>query len=134
MSEIVLIKNKVQHLTTLFVEDEDAIRESTGVFLKKLFKKVHLCANGEEGLITFQENPDIKIVFSDIKMPKMDGVTMVQKILEIQPNTTILFISASQGEHEIPQELKHTYITKPITYQRIIEVLKELSLKKEENA
>lgn len=128
MSDIIRIKEKVGDLTALFVEDEVAIRESTGMFLQKIFKQVFICSNGEEGLETFQTNSDISIIFSDIKMPKMDGVTMVENILELNHTPSIVFISASRGEHEIPKELNHFYITKPITYQTIIDVLKKLYL------
>ncbi len=128
MGNILEIKKKVENLTALFVEDEESIRESTGLFLKKLFKNVHICSNGEEGLASFKNNSDISIVLTDIKMPKMDGVTMAQNIHQINNNIKIVFITASRGEHVIPNDLEHIYLTKPITYQTLLDCLASIQL------
>ena len=123
------LKEKVSNLKVLFVDDEEDIRKSTGVFFKKFFNNVLICENGEDGLNTFKENQDIDIVLSDIKMPKLDGISMAYEIKKIKPSVLIVFISASRGEHQIADDFEHIYITKPITYETIIKFLEELEVK-----
>ena len=123
MSKIKDIKERVKDLKVLFVDDEKDIRGGMGIFLAKLFHDVHICANGFEGLKTFEENPDIDIVFTDILMPKMNGIEMIQKIKEIKDDVFVIYLTASRSNYNIEDDDKHVYLKKPVSYDEILEVL-----------
>ena len=97
MKDITFLRDCIKDVIVLFVDDEEDIRNGTGSFLKKFFDNVIICSNGEEGLQSFQENSDIKIVISDVLMPKMTGPAMVHEIKKLSPDVFIIFISASRG-------------------------------------
>ena len=67
------------NLTVLYVEDEIDIRRFMYKNLSRLFEKVLLASNGEEGLALFKNNK-IDIILTDITMPKMNGLDMITQI------------------------------------------------------
>ena len=125
--EIKEIKEKIKNIKVLVVDDEPAIRKGTGDFLTKFFDNVFICDNGLDGLKTFQENPDITLVMSDIIMPQMNGMDMVTKIKEINPNIFVIFITASRGSIQEVEEMSDMYIKKPLTYDNLINILEKVS-------
>ena len=127
MSDVKELKEKIQKLKVLFVDDEEHIRTITGKFLNKFFDNVTICENGEEGVAAFNKNQDFDVVIADIQMPKMDGVTMVRKIKELNPDIFTIFITASRGKYELEKTLYDLYITKPISYEDIKLIMNEVS-------
>ena len=63
----------------LCVDDEEAILKGFQLNLRKNFE-VHLASDGVEGLKIFEENKDFAVVLSDMRMPRMDGATMLSEI------------------------------------------------------
>ena len=123
MEDIKLLRDSLKDVKVLFVDDEEDIRNGTGSFLKKFFDNVIICSNGEEGLQSFQENSDIKIVISDVLMPKMTGPAMVHEIKKLNPDVFIIFISASRGleyKHEGESDM---YVKKPLSYNDMKDIL-----------
>lgn len=75
----------------LVVDDEPAMREVIGLILDKY--NVLEASNGYEALeICEREEPDL--VLMDIMMPRMDGIKATKKILEKNPDTKIVAITA----------------------------------------
>lgn len=64
----------------LVVDDSDAVLNEVGTFLKDNGFTVITARDGRDGLSKLKDDPNIKLVFSDINMPNMDGLTMVEKI------------------------------------------------------
>ncbi len=127
MSDIQELKDKIKDLRVLFADDEEQIRKGTGSFLNKFFDDVVICKDGEEGLSAFKKDPTFNIIIADIKMPKMDGITMVRKIKEIKPDIYIIFITASRDEQECEDSLYDLYIDKPISYENVKLIMKNVS-------
>ena len=76
--------------------------------------------NGEEALDVLQENPEIDIVLSDINMPKMDGLTLLQKIREEKFDLRTIMVSAYSDIENIRTAMNNgafDFITKPINFQ-----------------
>ncbi len=107
---------RVEDISILYVEDEEAIREGYGRALKRITDNVLFASNGKEGLEKFKENrPDI--VISDIKMPVMDGIEMLQKIKEIDPECSVIFTTAHNDSEYLLQALElhvDAYLEKPV--------------------
>ncbi len=127
MPNVQELKAKIHNLKVLFTDDEEQIRNMTGIFLEKFFDNVTICNNGVEGLEAFNKNPDFDIVIADIQMPKMDGIEMVEKIKEINTNIFTIFITALRGEKECEKDLYDLYITKPISYDDIKLIMEKAS-------
>ena len=133
MSDTLNLREKIKGYKVLFVDDEEEIRKGTGLFLSKFFDDVIICTNGEEGLETFkntQEDPNNKnfeVIITDIKMPKMDGISMIREIKDITKDIFVVFITASRGSEKFQDDLSDIYIKKPLAYDDIILIMKQIS-------
>ena len=102
--------------TILLVDDEEGIRKVLGLSLADQGFTVHTAGCGKDALRTFDlVRP--QIVLTDIKMPDMDGITLLQKIKQKNTDTEVI-IFTGQGDMDLAiQSLKHDatdFVTKPI--------------------
>jgi len=112
----------------LIVEDEDAIRR----VLIKIIKNenssyvVEEAADGEEGLAKIEAS-DYDLVLCDIKMPKMDGVEVLEKVQSFKPEIPFIMISG-HGELETAVEAMRLgafdYISKPPDLNRLLNAIR----------
>ncbi|WP_164139954.1 response regulator, partial [Stenotrophomonas maltophilia] len=56
------------------------VRDEVAGFLKKHGLAVDTAVDGKDGLAKIKANPGVKLVISDVNMPNMDGLTMVEKV------------------------------------------------------
>ena len=117
----------LSNLTILYVEDNKEIRENTIVTLNLLNANIIGSTNGKEGLDSFVENQEkIDIILTDISMPIMNGLEMIEEIKKIKNDIPILITTAHQ---EIPLlkkaiELSVTsYILKPINISNVVDTI-----------
>ena len=76
----------------LVIDDERSIRNSMKDILQYEGYEVVLAENGMEGLVSVKsEKPDV--VFCDIKMPKMEGIEVLERIKEFSADTPVIKIS-----------------------------------------
>jgi len=118
----------------LIVEDEDAIRR---VLSKIILNEdgemvVEEAMDGAEGFEMIQKT-DYDLVLCDIKMPKMDGVEVLQKVQEIKPEIPFIMISG-HGELETAVETMrlgaYDYISKPPDLNRLLNAIRNALDKK----
>lgn len=91
--------NPRQSISILFVEDDEVILEIQSSILAAKFPdvKLYTAINGSQGLELFKSHtPDI--VITDINMPVMCGVQMIENIYAIKPETKIIAITGKSGE------------------------------------
>lgn len=123
-------------LTILYVEDEDLARESLAKTLRRFFKTVLLSSNGIEAYVTFKKEQlhgNIDLILSDINMPKMNGIEMLEKIRE-EGHTTPIIYTTARSESEfllkaIELNVNH-YILKPINIEDTINRIQDVCEKK----
>ncbi len=78
--------------TILIVDDEQDIREVLSLALSDMGHTVLAAAEGEEALRLFRaERPPI--VVTDIKMPGMDGIDLLQHLKREDPETEVIMIT-----------------------------------------
>lgn len=89
------------------------------------FDVVATAANGEEGLEKYKElHPDVDLVTMDITMPRMDGVTALEKIIEFDKDAVIIMISALGKNDLVKKSLligAKNYIVKPLDRKKVLE-------------
>jgi YesN/AraC family two-component response regulator len=131
---------KTRNLSVLFVEDEEGVRTKTAQVLNDLFLTVFTAKDGEEGLEAYKSHfkesgKYYDIVITDINMPNLDGLSMVEKMLEINQEQEIIVISA-YGDYEKLQKIINfgikCYIKKPIEIDEFLDKLYITSSKVEE--
>ena len=115
-----------QEKTILLVDDEEDIRDVIGISLTDIGYNVHAVQNGKEAMQLFDKiNP--MIVLTDIKMPEMDGIELLQKVKQMNPDTEVIMITGHGDMNLAIKSLKHEatdFITKPINIDALDIALK----------
>jgi PAS domain S-box-containing protein len=100
----------------LIVDDEELIRLNLRALLEDLGYLVSEAANGREGLDAFdRERPDL--VLADLRMPVMDGLSMIAALREKSPETPVIVISGVGTVREAVDSLRlgaWDYVMKPV--------------------
>jgi PAS domain S-box-containing protein len=114
----------------LYIEDEDLAREKFGKFLKRRFGEVVLCENGVEGFMKFQEsftkNEKFDLILSDINMPKMDGLEVLENIRKYDKEIPVIFLTARSESEQMLKAINlhvESYILKPLDFDMVNEKL-----------
>lgn len=114
----------------LFMEDEAQILD--GVIAEVNWKslgilEVYTAKNGEIGYALAKKvEPDI--ILSDIRMPRLDGISTVKKLRKILPKCSIIFISAYTEKNYFKEAIRLkavSFIEKPIDSDELKKVLEE---------
>ena len=79
-------------LKILYVEDNELVREVTAELLAQEQRQIVACADAEEALKEFRENP-FDIVITDVSLPVMSGIELARSILAIRPDLPIIIAS-----------------------------------------
>jgi len=97
-------QNYLKTLSVLYVEDEDDIREELTTFIQRCVASVRTAANGQAGLETFsQYQPDL--VITDIRIPVMDGLEMLENIRAMSPKTPVIVTTAFEEPRYFQQSI-----------------------------
>lgn len=110
----------------LIVDDERSIRNTLKDILEVESYQVDVVESGIEALELIKEN-NYDVVFSDIKMPQMDGVELLQKIKVNNPETPIIMISGHGTIETAVDCIKkgaYDFIEKPIDLNRLLIVVR----------
>lgn len=89
------------------------------------FDVVGTAADGEQAVEKYKElHPNVDVVTMDITMPKMDGVTALQQIIEFDKNARVVMISALGKNDLVKNSLMigaKNYIVKPLDRKKVLE-------------
>lgn len=125
MSDLKQLRDNLSSIRVLYAEDEQEVRDQTLLFFNKLFSNVDTAQNGEEGLELFKKNK-YNLVITDLKMPKMDGREMLSKIREINEDTVLIVMTASDSNMDATETVCDAYLYKPISFTDFVEALTPL--------
>lgn len=126
---ILALIEKTKPLNLLYVEDDELIFENTMTILQRFFDNIIHAQNGEEGLERFNEN-NIDIIISDINMPVMDGITMMERIKELKSDIPSVLVTA-HNEKRFSDEAERLgiegYLLKPIKLNDLFTLLSKIA-------
>jgi DNA-binding NtrC family response regulator len=121
----------------LFVDDDRAILEIVREYLAEIGYHVDVVDNGLAALGRIKEKP-YHIVFTDIKMPDIDGLELLSAIKEYRPETEVIIVTGHGSMESAIQAMKYgsyDYLQKPfkLNVLKIIidRILDEKKLKQE---
>jgi len=110
----------------LVVDDSMFVTKQIGQILtSEGFEVVGTAADGQEGVDTYKElYPNVDLVTMDITMPRMDGVTALEKIMEFDKDASVVMISALGKQDLVKKSLllgAKNYIVKPLDRAKVLE-------------
>ena len=100
----------------LITDDEKIVRESLLHWFEEDGYNVEVAVSGEEALAKFEKGK-YDLVLTDMKMPGLSGLELLQKIKEIDENCIVILITAFASVPSAIKALKdgaYDYVTKPI--------------------
>lgn len=117
--------------TLLIVEDEKMIRQGIKAMVQRSGVPVDMifdCSNGIDALNLLSER-HIDVMFTDIRMQKMDGIELVRRVNEMEDKPLIVAISGYDDFTYAVEMLRNgvkEYLLKPVEREKIAEVLTRL--------
>jgi diguanylate cyclase (GGDEF)-like protein/putative nucleotidyltransferase with HDIG domain len=105
----------------LYVEDDTILREAVSHYLRKVFSSVVIAVNGADGLEKYKMQK-FEIVITDLSMPKMNGIEMIEKIKEINEYQPIVITTAHAESDNLFNAIKlgvDGYLIKPFDFQQL---------------
>jgi len=109
----------------LVVDDEPMVRKSLAVALERAGASVVTAADGQEALAKFREHKS-SVIFSDVKMPGMDGFALLRSVKRLDPNTPVVLITGFGGD-DVAARAEEAgaarVLNKPITSAELQQVL-----------
>src|SRR5690348_14576722 len=86
------------HQTILLVEDEPAVRRLVAASLARAGYHVLEAHDGQQGLAIFAEHADaVDLLITDLRMPEMDGQSLVRQLRDRSPELRVLCVSGYPG-------------------------------------
>jgi len=113
----------------LLVEDEVMLRLLAMEMLEEAGFQVFEAADGLEGLELLKSHPEISLLVSDIKMPRMDGYALAEAGLALKPDLKILLMTG-YAQSPPPALLKQADVQilhKPFNLERLCALAAELT-------
>ncbi len=115
-------------INILVVDDELSIRESLSGWLQQDGYEVEAAADGMTALVRMQEK-HYDIMLIDVKMPEMDGLTLLKKLKEIDPDTAVVMMTAHGAIQDAVEAMKlgaYDYLLKPFELEELSLTIEKL--------
>ncbi len=114
-----------ENTTILVIDDEESMQRFLSIMLRKDGFQVATAGCGKEGLEQLEQH-DVDVVIQDLKMPGMDGLTLLKNIKERAPKIPVILITAFSTWDTAVQAMRagaYGYIKKPFDTDNIRAIL-----------
>jgi CheY-like chemotaxis protein len=105
--------------TVLVVEDEPVIRELMAILLEEEGYVVRQAVDGLQALEMLEQH-GIDLVLSDVKMPRLDGASLVQRLRARGDTIPVVLMSAVYAEVDLPGVC---FLRKPVNCEHLLEII-----------
>jgi two-component system response regulator YesN len=123
--------------TALISEDSKPILRNIKALLQSTdlpIRVVATAANGEEALECIRQQP-VDILLTDIRMPKMDGLALIEQAKQIHPQLKVVLISGYNDFEYTRKALSlqvFDYLLKPVERHQLLEVMERIVVQLDE--
>jgi diguanylate cyclase (GGDEF)-like protein len=108
-------------LSVLYVEDDASIRDIMTRFINRRVKELNVAENGEQALEIFARKHS-DLIITDVKMPKIDGLEMIEKIRQECDRTQVILTTAFCDDKYYERAIKlgiSRFLRKPIVTEEL---------------
>lgn len=112
----------------LIVDDEENARFGLSKLLSQEGYEVESVGNGYEAL-DYLRRREVDLVISDIRMPQMDGISLLREINRHYPSTHVIMITAFGGVESYLEAMNlgaFEYIHKPVKLEELKSVMRKI--------
>jgi two-component system response regulator PilR (NtrC family) len=105
----------------LVVDDEPSMREFLEILLEREGHEA-VCADSAETALVAIENEDLDLIISDIRMPGMSGLELLDRVTELNPEALVVLITAHGSTETAVEAMKrgaYDYLSKPCPVDEI---------------
>jgi len=131
-SSLVLAGRPIRAAKLLVVDDEPLMATVMQQrFREQIQASVYefiFASNGEEALERLRQHPDTDVVLLDLNMPKMDGLTFLNRVGEVHPLVKVIVLSAYSDMSNIRTAMNRgafDFLVKPINFQDLKSTLEK---------
>ena len=107
----------------LIIDDDSMVRELLTLALEEEGFEILVASSGEEGIDIFRDDRDIDLVLTDLMMPGMSGIDVLDQVREIDPLTEVVVLTGF-GVDEIALEAMkkgaYDYLQKPVNLRELL--------------
>jgi DNA-binding NtrC family response regulator len=119
--------DRMKPYNILLVDDDQSMRRIISFNLEKQGYKVAAAESGEEVLRLMQDR-EFELMISDIRMPGLSGIELMEKALMKNPSMAVIFITAYGSIESAVEAIKkgaYDYITKPFEMDKLNHLVKK---------
>ena len=112
--------------STIIVDDHLLFTNGLTGILEDIGLKVHSTFSNAKDAITYLKNQNVEIIFSDINMPRMDGIQFCKRLKKLQIETPVVMLSMYEDANIIKESFNHGavgYLSKNSDRDEIIKAL-----------
>ena len=112
--------------STIIVDDHLLFTNGLTGILEDIGLKVHTTFSNAKDAITYLKNQNVDIIFSDINMPRMDGIQFCKRLKKLQIETPVIMLSMYEDANIIKESFNHGaagYLSKNSDRDEIIKAL-----------
>ena len=120
------MKSDIIGKSTIIVDDHLLFTNGLTGILEDIGLKVHSTFSNAKDAITYLKNQNVDIIFSDINMPRMDGIQFCKRLKKLQIETPVIMLSMYEDANIIKESFNHGavgYLSKNSDRDEIIKAL-----------
>jgi DNA-binding NtrC family response regulator len=114
--------------TIIVADDESLARQSVAELLREEGYHVYEAADGQAALQLLEE-VDVDLILSDLRMPGVDGLALLQKVRELYPQTMVVLMTAYASVETVVEALRlgaQDYLLKPLLFDDLLHKVRRL--------
>jgi DNA-binding NtrC family response regulator len=108
--------------SVLIVEDEKVLRESLAELLREEGYEIIEAGDGKAGYQVVLDRP-VDLVLSDVRMPEMDGITLLGHLQKVAPQTPVIVVTAYGTVESAVAAMRagaYDYLLKPVQFDDVL--------------
>jgi len=122
----------LKNITILYVEDEHSLQEDICQNISPFVKEIITAKDGLDGLEVYKNNIEkIDMILTDILMPRMNGIEMVDEIRKINSSIPVVYSTAFSDNEYLKKTIEQSisgYIVKPIDIELLLKSIEKASV------
>lgn len=132
LPQIIEFFKTIDTFSILYAEDDESVRTSMLNILERLSNDITTVTNGMEAWETYVTRA-FSVVITDIHMPRMNGLELIENIYTLNEKQIIIVISAYNEEADMNHLKSDTtyFLSKPLALNQFLDVLQKVTLDEE---